>query len=142
MTSTPTVAAGPADVVRSFFRAVAAGELPDRASALLQPDVRWRVPGQHPLSGERRSAGEVAALFADLGRVGFTVDMLFLAADGDRVVEVHRGRTERGDGSDVDLVWAMLFTVHNGRIAAAQGFVSDQAVADAFFHREWEGWDR
>jgi ketosteroid isomerase-like protein len=124
-----------ADVVWAFFRAIAAGEAERGCRTLLDPDVRWTVPGHHPLAGTHVGPVEVLALFGRLGRSRFGTEMRFLAQDGDRVVEVHRGWSGHGDGSDIDLLWSMMFTVRDGRIVSAQGFVSDQAAADLFFTR-------
>jgi uncharacterized protein len=122
-----------ADVVRAFFGGIAAGDAERSCRTLLDPHVRWTVPGHHPLAGTHIGPVQVLALFGQLGRSRFRTEMWFLAQDGERVVEVHRGRSGHDDGSDIDLLWSMTFTVREGRIVSAQGFVSDQAAADLFF---------
>lgn len=140
MTPTQTVPsatdAGSA-LVRRFFACFAEGELAPLRTEILHPDVCWHVPGQHPLAGTLRGPDEVIAFFTQLARSGFRAQMLFLQGDGARVVEVHRGWSTRGDGTDVDLTWVLVFEIDDGRIVQARSFVSDQAAADIFFHRAY-----
>lgn len=120
-------------VVRSFFACFASGDIPRLKRDVLAPDVRWHVPGRHPLAGTHHGPDEVVEFFSQLSRSGFRAEILFLQADGDRVVDVHRGWSNRGDGTDIDLLWSLVFSVHGGRITEAQNLVSDQAAADTFF---------
>lgn len=140
MTPTQTVPsatdAGTA-LVRRFFACFAQRELAPLRTEILHPDVRWHVPGHHPLAGTLRGPDEVVAFFTQLARSGFRADMLFLRGEGTRVVEVHRGWSTRGDGTDVDLTWVLVFEIDDGRIVEARSFVSDQAAADTFFHRAY-----
>jgi len=126
-------AAANLDLVRRFFACFAEGNLDELRTRLLTPDVLWEVPGRHPLAGTLRGPGEVITFFAELGRCGFRTEPLFLQADADRVVEVHRGWSARGDGTDIDLLWVLVVEITGGRIVRAQSLVSDQAAADTFF---------
>jgi ketosteroid isomerase-like protein len=120
-------------VVRDFFACFAAADLYRLKTDVLAADVRWHVPGRHPLAGTHHGPDEVTAFFTALSRSGLRADVLFLAADGDRVVDVHRGWSDRGDGTDIDLLWSLVFRIQDDRVVEAQNFVSDQAAADTFF---------
>ena len=120
-------------LVRDFFACFAAGDIPRLKRDVLAADVRWHVPGRHPLAGTHRGPDEVVAFFTALARSGFRAEILFLQADGDRVVDVHRGWSARGDGTDIDLTWSLVFRIVAGRVVEAQNFVSDQVAADTFF---------
>lgn len=120
-------------VVRRFFACFAAGDLDALREEVLAPDVVWHVPGRHPLSGTHRGVEQMLAFFVQLGASGFQADLQFLQADDERVVDVHRGWSSRKDGSDIDLVWVLVYRIENGRITEARNFVSDQAAADTFF---------
>jgi ketosteroid isomerase-like protein len=120
-------------LVRRFFACFAAGDLDTLREKVLAPDVIWHVPGRHPLSGTHRGVDEMLAFFAQLGASGFQADLQFLQADDEQVVDVHRGWSSRKDGSDIDLIWVLVYRIENGRITEARNFVSDQAAADTFF---------
>ena len=124
------------EVVRGFFRSAALGDT-HGIRQYLRDDTRWTVPGRHPLAGTHHGPVEIAALFRELHKASFVTKSLFLAADGNHVVEVHTGRSNTGDAADVETLWAMIFTVEDGKIREARGFVADQYLADNFFARHY-----
>src|SRR3954451_8472809 len=104
------------ELVRRFFACFASGDLTALKTAILAPDVRWHVPGRHPLAGTHHGPDEIVAFFGQLSRSGFRAKVLFLEADDDRVVDVHRGWSNRGDGHDIDLLWSLVFRIEAGRV--------------------------
>lgn len=65
---------------------------------MLTPDIEWTIPGHHPLAGTKRGVDEVLAFFTELGKGGFQADPLFLEANDEYVLDVHRGWTTAGVG--------------------------------------------
>lgn len=53
--------------IQAFFTAYAAKDV-GRVAEVLAPDIVWRIPGHHPLSGEKRGIEEVLAFFDQLAR--------------------------------------------------------------------------
>lgn len=94
-------------VTERFFAAYAAGDGAGIAAALA-PDVRWTIPGRHPLSGTKRGIPEVLAFFDQLGKAGFKAVPIFLGADEHHVVDIHRGWSTALDGK-VDTMWALVW---------------------------------
>lgn len=122
-------------VVRNYFAAYAEGDL-DKIKSFFAPDIVWRIPGHHPLAGEKRGADEVAAFFTQLGKGNFRADPIFFQAQGDYVVDIHRGWSNVEDGgTQVDQLFALMFRIEDGKIAEAQNFLTDQHQADDFFWR-------
>lgn len=121
-------------LIRRYYEAYAAGDL-DRLRSFFAPDIRWTIPGHHSLAGVKVGAEEVLAFFAELTRAGFRADPLFLAADGDWVVDLHRGWSTASAG--LDITWALAFRIAAGRIAEAINFAGDQHAADAYFWRRY-----
>ncbi|WP_157253012.1 nuclear transport factor 2 family protein [Nonomuraea typhae] len=120
-------------LVRDYYAAYAAGDLAALRERFFAPAIEWTIPGHHPLAGTKRGVDEVLAFFAQLGRAGFRAEPIALAADGDWVIDLHRGWSTRPKG--LDLTWALAFRIRGGRIAAAINFPGDQHAADAFFWR-------
>src|SRR5262245_42583867 len=98
-------------LVRRFFACFAAGDLEPLRTEILHSDVRWHVPGRHPLAGTLHGPEGVMAFFGQLSQSGFRAEMLFLQGDGTRVVEVHRGWSNRRDGTNIDLTWVLVFEI-------------------------------
>lgn len=122
-------------LIKDYYAAYAAGDL-NKIKSFFAPNIVWRIPGHHPLAGEKRGPDEVAAFFTQLGKGKFKADPIFFQAQGDYVVDIHRGWSNVEDkGSQVDQLYTLLFTIKNGKIIEAQNFVTDQYQADDFFWR-------
>ncbi|MFC0626429.1 nuclear transport factor 2 family protein [Kribbella deserti] len=122
-------------LIRGYYEAYAANDLNAMRTRYFAPDIRWTIPGHHPLAGTKHGADEVLAFFAQLAKAGFRADPIFLAADGDWVVDLHRGWSTRPEG--LDITWALAFRIKAGRIAEAVNYPSDQHAADAYFWRNY-----
>ena len=77
-------------VIEDFFAAYAAKDV-GRIRDALAPDIVWRIPGHHPLSGEKRGVDEVLAFMDQLGKANFKAQPLVIVAEGDYVIDHHRG---------------------------------------------------
>ncbi len=97
------------------------------------PDLVWRLPGHHPLSGTKNGPEEVIAFFQQLRKANIQVDLIKLDAWGDStVVEVHRGHGRSGDAV-LDALNCTHYEVRDGKIAEVQVYISDQHAVDQFF---------
>ncbi|MEU7531674.1 nuclear transport factor 2 family protein [Saccharothrix sp. NPDC042600] len=122
------------ELIRRFYQAYG-GDDPQALAEFFADDIRWTIPGHHPLSGTKVGATEVLAFFAELAKAGFKADPVFLAADGDWVVDLHRGWSTEPEG--LDILWALAFRVEDGKIVEAVNFAADQHAADAYFWRKY-----
>ncbi|NUT99332.1 MAG: nuclear transport factor 2 family protein [Saccharothrix sp.] len=122
------------ELVRRFYQAYG-GDDPQALAEFFAEDIRWTIPGHHPLSGTKVGATEVLAFFGQLAKAGFKADPIFLAADGEWVVDLHRGWSTAPEG--LDILWALAFRVIDGKIAEAVNFSADQHAADAFFWQKY-----
>ncbi|MGW0517621.1 nuclear transport factor 2 family protein [Crossiella sp. NPDC003009] len=121
-------------LIRRYYAAYAKGDL-NALREFFDPGIRWTIPGHHPLAGTKTGVKEVLAFFTELGRAGFRAEVLFLAADGDWVVDMHRGWSTSPPG--LDITWVLAYRIQRGRIVAAVNFAADQHAADAFFWQRY-----
>lgn len=121
-------------LIRDYYKAYGSGDL-ESLRQFFAPDIRWTIPGHHPLSGTKVGATEVLAFFAQLAKSGFRADILFLAADGEWVVDLHRGWSTTPEG--LDITWALAYRIRGRKIVEAVNFAADQHAADAFFWRQY-----
>jgi ketosteroid isomerase-like protein len=119
-------------LIRDYYAAYATGD-PEAVRPFLAEDVVWRIPGHHPLAGEKRGVDEVISFFAGLAEGRFQAEPVFFQADGDLVVDVHRGWSNVGSGPEVDQLYALMFRIRDGKIVEAQNFLTDMYASDAFF---------
>jgi hypothetical protein len=74
----------------------------------------------------------IDAFFTQLGKAGFQADPLFLEANDEYVVDVHRGWTTEGVGQ-VDTLWALVWHFNaDGKADRVVNLSSDQHQMDAF----------
>jgi uncharacterized protein len=119
------------EAIDAFFAAYASYDL-DQMRKVLADDIEWTIPGHHPLSGTKRGVEEVAAFFTQLGKAGFQADPLFLEANDEYVVDVHRGWTTEGVGQ-VDTLWALVWHFNaDGKADRVVNLSGDQHQMDAF----------
>jgi ketosteroid isomerase-like protein len=119
------------EAVGRFFTAYAANDL-DGISQVLSEDIQWTIPGHHPLSGIKHGVQEVVAFFTQLAKSGFQADPLFLEANEEYVVDVHRGWTTEGTGK-VDTLWALVWHFNSdGKVDKVVNLSADQHQMDAF----------
>jgi uncharacterized protein len=119
------------EAIDKFFAAYASYDL-DGMRAVLTDDIKWTIPGHHPLSGTKRGVEEVAAFFTQLGKSGFQADRLFLEASEEYVVDIHRGWTTTGVGK-VDTMWALVWHFNaSGKVDRVVNLSADQHQMDAF----------
>jgi uncharacterized protein len=123
-------------VVKAFYEAYAANDVERMKRELLAPDVTWAIPGHHPLSGVKRGAEEIAAYFAQLPKANFQAEPLAIAAEGDYVIDVHRGWAAYDDAT-LDMHWVLVYRIQASRIAEVENYAADQHAADLFFTRVW-----
>jgi uncharacterized protein len=124
-------------LVRRFHECYASGDLESMRNEVLAPDVRWTIPGHHPMSGTKQGAEEITAYFRQLQKADFKAETLILAANDEYVIDCHRGWGRHGD-QELDILWCLLYRTRDGRIAEVVNFAADQHAADAFFWSTWQ----
>jgi ketosteroid isomerase-like protein len=127
-------AGGHITLIRQYYAAYAEGDL-SALRRFFAPDIRWTIPGHHPLAGTKQGVDEVLAFFAALGRAGFRAELHALAAAGDWVLDLHRGWSTTPEGLDIN--WVLAFRIEHHKIAEAINFAGDQHAADAYFWRTY-----
>lgn len=120
-------------IVKRYYDAYGKGDLAT-VRQIFAPNVIWRIPGHHSLAGVHRGQDQVFAFFQQLAKAKFKADVLFLGGNDSYVVDVHRGYSNL-ERNNIDILWALLFRIENGRIVEATNFPGDQHAADAFYSR-------
>ncbi len=119
-------------LIQSYYAAYATGN-PEAIRPFLAPDVVWRIPGHHPLAGDKKGPDEVIAFFTQLATGRFRAEPIFFQAQGDLVVDIHRGWSNIGEEPELDQLYALMFRVRDGKIVETQNFLTDMYASDSFF---------
>jgi hypothetical protein len=118
-----------AEVVRSFYAAFSHGSDDDLA-ALLDPNVRWHVPGSNALSGTYSGRDATLALFSGRG-AGSAFDVVDVLTGEHFVMVLVKHRSTRGEADAVSRFVHVLRT-KSGRVSESWHFDEDQGRLDKF----------
>jgi ketosteroid isomerase-like protein len=118
-------------LIKRYYEAYAKSDLAT-IREVLAPDIVWRIPGHHPLSGTKRGPDEVVAFFNQLAKANFKAEVLFLGGNDEYVVDYHRGYSASGNAK-LDILWCLVFRIRENKIVEVTNFAADQHAADAFF---------
>ncbi|MDJ0466575.1 nuclear transport factor 2 family protein [Streptomyces sp. H27-C3] len=119
------------EAIERFFTAYAANDV-DGIAQVLADDIEWTIPGHHPLAGTKHGISEVSSFFEQLAKTGFQAAPLFLEANEEYVVDVHRGWSTEGVGQ-VDTTWALVWHFGaDGKVDRVVNLSADQHQMDSF----------
>ncbi len=122
------------EIVQRMYECFNRGDMDTIRQEIFAPDLVWRLPGHHPLSGTKNGAEEVIAFFEQLNKAGIQVDLSGIDSWGEStVVEVHRGQGQ-SNGAVLDALNCTHYQIRDGRIAEVQVYISDQHTVDQFFN--------
>lgn len=117
--------------INQFFAAYAENDL-EGIGEVLAEDIKWTIPGHHPLSGTKVGIPEVLAFFTALGQAGFQAEPIFLETSDEYVVDIHRGFSTQGVGK-VDTLWALVWHFNSeGKVFEVFNLSMDQHQMDNF----------
>ncbi|HVI47267.1 MAG TPA: nuclear transport factor 2 family protein [Chitinophaga sp.] len=125
------------EIIGKFFAAYGNFDA-EAMKEVVAEDVKWTIPGHHPMSGTKVGITEVLAYFAKLSESGFKADPIVLGVNDDYVIDCHRGWSNREDGNNVDMLWCLLWKIKDGKIVEVVNFAADQHEADRFFYKAYQ----
>ncbi|MFJ4777965.1 nuclear transport factor 2 family protein [Streptomyces sp. NPDC088762] len=129
MTEHPNIA-----VFRRAMDAFSTGDM-DALAEVFHPDVRWHISGQSPLAGDFQGRDATFAAFElDFRLSGGTYRPQLhdvLANDAHTVALLHA--TASRDGRELDMNYAIVFHISDGRITEGWELWADQRAFDAFW---------
>ena len=114
-------------VVDKMYQCFGKGDMDTLKKEVFDANIKWNLPGHHPLSGVKNGPDEVIAFFAALMQTGVQVDDVSFGTIGDdRVVETHTGHGHVNNRGDFIFPTCSVYTIANGKIANVQVYTADQ----------------
>jgi len=121
-------------LIGRFFEAYANNEL-DGLTDLFHHDVKWHIPGRHPLSGTKHGVSEIVNYLNRLGEFDFKAEGLVLGVGDNYVIDCHRNWSNLSEGDNLDNMSCLLWKIEDNKIKEVYNFPQDQYVVDAFFNK-------
>ena len=120
------------DLVNRFFQAYATNDQ-ESIKEILSPDIRWVIPGKHPLSGVKVGVAEVMTYFSQLGKAAFQASPIVMGVNDQYVIDCHENWTTRSELANFNGMSCLLWKIKEGKIIEVYNFPEDQHKVDEFF---------
>jgi ketosteroid isomerase-like protein len=123
-------------VVDAFFAAYQKHDL-EAIKRVMDENVTWSFPGNHPFAGIKKGIPEVVAFFDKVGAVMMaskrTIDKLIVAENEHYLIECIHSKTNRSDNNNLEHYASVLWTFKDDKIIEGKHFFADQQAIDKYF---------
>lgn len=121
-------------LINNFFVAYGSNDLVGIKKVLAQ-DIRWHIPGDHPLSGTKKGINEVLDFFEKLGKGAFKAEPIVMGVNDNYVIDCHRNWSNLENTENLNAMSCLLWRIENNQIAEVYNFPENQKVVDTFFKK-------
>ena len=121
-------------IIHLFFQAYAANDM-KAIRNILSPEIKWIIPGKHPLSGTKVGVEEVLDYFEQLQAFSFGAKPIVMGVNDEYVIDCHINWSNVADGENIEKMSCLLWQFKDGMISKVYNFPEDQHLIDAFFNK-------
>jgi ketosteroid isomerase-like protein len=126
------------EIIQRMYDAFHTGDLDLLRNELFAPDIRWYMPGRHPLSGMHEGIDAVTAFLAALSKAGIVVDDIHVGElDNGIVVEKHIGHGH-SHGVDYAFPTCTSYQVEDGRVVEVRVHSNDPHAVNEYMWAQYE----
>lgn len=121
-------------VVRRAYEDFESGDL-DLLGVVMSKDAVWHEPGRSSLAGDYKGAEAVLGFLGKLKALSdgtFTIEILDVLSGPERAVVLQRETASR-KGKTLDVIAAVEFEIHHGKITEATVYQADAYQFDEFW---------
>lgn len=121
-------------LINTFFKAYADNDL-SAVKKILADDIKWHIPGKHPLSGIKNGVDEVLNFFKKLNKASFKAEPIVMGVNDNYVIDCHRNWSNLENEENLDSMSCLLWKIENNTIVEVFNFPQDQQIVDLFFSK-------
>ena len=118
-------------LINNFFKAYGENDL-NAISTILDPNIKWHIPGNHPLSGTKIGVKQVLEFFQQLSKVSMKAESIVMGVNDMYVIDCHRNWSTL-EKDNLNSMSCLLWKIENNKIAEVFNFPEDQHAVDLFF---------
>jgi len=120
-------------LVERFFKAYANSDF-DGMHQVMDSDVKWHIPGNHPYSGTKRGISELIQYFEKLNEFGFKAEQIVIGVNENYVVDCHRNWSTANAPAALNAMSCLLWKIEGSKIVEVFNFPQEQNQVDDFFN--------
>jgi uncharacterized protein len=118
-------------LINNFFKAYANNDH-EAIKNILAHDIKWHIPGRHPLSGTKIGVDQVMFFFSQLSKASLKAEPIVMGVSDQYVIDCHKNWST-GDGAKLNGMSCLLWRIENNKITEVFNFPEDQHLVDAYF---------
>lgn len=119
-------------LISSFFTAYAKADM-DGIRKVMASDIKWHIPGIHPLSGTKNGIDEVMDYFEKLSMASFKAEPIVMGVNDSFVIDCHRNWSNLENRENLNNMSCLLWRIENQKIVEVFNFPESQHLVDQFF---------
>ncbi|MDT0607731.1 nuclear transport factor 2 family protein [Croceitalea rosinachiae] len=121
-------------LINDFFAAYSNNDL-EGIRKVVSEDIKWHIPGEHPLSGTKIGIEEVMTFFKNLNKGKFKASPIIMGANDNYVIDCHQNWSNLEDSENLNAMSCLLWRIANNKIIEVHNFPQNQIDVDAFFRK-------
>ena len=121
-------------LINDFFKAYSINDI-EGISKILSEDIKWHIPGDHPLSGTKTGIKEVLAYFQLLNKGLFKAEPIVMGVNDNFVIDCHRNWSNLENVENLNNMSCLLWKIEDGKIVEVFNFPENQHKVDKFFSK-------
>src|SRR5690242_16188063 len=119
-------------LINAFFQAYASNDAEGIRNVLAE-NIKWHIPGNHPLSGTKTGIAEVIEYFKQLSKGAFQAAPIVMGVNDNFVIDCHRNWSNIDNAENLNNMSCLLWKIEHNKIVEVYNFPEDQHKVDAFF---------
>lgn len=124
-------------LINAFFQAYGRHDI-EAIKGILKENIKWHIPGNHPLSGTKTGVDEVLEFFGKLNKAALKAEPIVMGVNDNFVIDCHRNWSNLEDGNNLDSMSCLLWKIEQNKIVEVHNFPADQQVVDLFFMEHYK----
>ena len=122
------------NLINRFYQAYADNDL-DGISKILAKDIKWHIPGTHPLNGTKTGITAVLEYFQQLNKCLFKAEPIVMGVNDNFVIDCHRNWSNLESEDNLNNMSCLLWKFENSKIVEVYNFPENQQNVDLFFSK-------
>jgi uncharacterized protein len=121
-------------LINEFFQAYANNDI-EGISKILSEDIKWHIPGEHPLSGTKTGIKQVLEYFQQLNKGAFKAEPIVMGVSDNFVIDCHRNWSNLENEENLNNMSCLLWKIEKFKIVEVYNFPENQHKVDIFFSK-------
>lgn len=122
------------ELINDFFKAYSTNDV-EAIKKIFANDIKWHIPGTHPLSGTKHGVNAVLEYFQQLNKGHFKAEPIVMGVNDNYVIDCHRNWSNLEGEENLNNMSCLLWKIEKNKIIEVHNFPENQQIVDLFFSK-------